>query len=323
MLPGPQAVSTDNMTIPATTAWGSATGTGITGPYAIPFPLYSQSHLTVKTVANGVVTTMALGTDYTFTSWTPDNKGQVASPAITFNSVVAGGTLIVFLLTPPGTQLTAITQQSSFFPALHEVEYDLEAQKTLQLLQWAGKTIKAPDQEYAGQTSLDLPPIASRANLFLGFDANGNIQMSSQIGTLAYSGWVAFVGGGEWAGCTFNGFWRRVGDSIEVTEEIVSNGAPGNANFNVNLPNGLQANLAKMVYSGGNLVPIGSAVIQDGSNGNIYGATVTLFGAGPNNAIYVFQGNPLVYVTKIAPFDISMGGGRVNLRYKVPIVGWS
>ena len=165
------------MTISATTAWGSAMGTGITGPYAIPFSLYNQTDLTVLLVTNNVPTTMALGTDYSFTSWTPDNKGQVASPAITFTNGVAGGTLIVFLLTPPPSQLTSITNQSAYFPALHEARFDQLDQMDLRLLEWAKKTIKAPDQEQGGATSLTLPPVASRYGKVLGFDANGNILM--------------------------------------------------------------------------------------------------------------------------------------------------
>jgi len=163
------------VTVPANTAWGSAVGTGITGLYSIPFPLYSQTHLTVETVSNNVPTTLNLGTDYTFTSWLPDNKGQVANPQITFTNPVAGGVEIVFLLFPPGTQLTAITNQFEFFPSLHEAEFDLLAQFTLMLLQWSGKSIKAPDWEYAGQTNQTMPPVAVRSLQLAGWDATGNL----------------------------------------------------------------------------------------------------------------------------------------------------
>ena len=163
------------MTVQNYTAWGSADGSGITGPYNIPFPLYSQSHATILLVTNNVPTSPYLGTDYTFTSWSPLPNGQVVAPQITFTADVPNGTEIIFLLTPPGTQETAITNFSDYMPELHEQEFDLLAQKTLQLLQWAGKTIKAPDWEYAGQANLTLAPISVRASMIQSYDANGNL----------------------------------------------------------------------------------------------------------------------------------------------------
>lgn len=167
--------------ISATTAWGSATGTGITGPYAIPFALYSQSHLTVLQVSNGIATVMNLGTDYTFTAWSPDNKGYVASPAITFTVSVAGGVLIIFLLAPPGTQLVSNSNFSTYSPTMQEQQADILDQKTLQLLEWAKKSIKAPDWEANGLCNLTLPPVASRKNLLVGMDNNGNVSMVSAV----------------------------------------------------------------------------------------------------------------------------------------------
>jgi|SRR6185369_3112179 len=177
------------MTIAAVTAWGQALGTGIVGPYAIPFSLYDQTQLQVLTVVNNVPTLMVLGTDYTFTSFTQDNKGQCASPAITFTSVVAGGTLIVFLLAPAGTQTTQITNYPTFFPAIHEARFDQLAMKTLQLVQWMGKAIKCPDFEQAGATNQTMPAIADRASKVAGWDANGNLTATAAVpaGSVSFS----------------------------------------------------------------------------------------------------------------------------------------
>jgi len=169
------------MTIAANTAWGSAIGSGTTGPFAVPFVLYSQTHLQVLQVSNNVPTTMNLGTDYTFTSWNADNKGQVAAPEITFTTAVAGGVLIVFRLVLPGTQLTAISNFSAFYPQLHEQEFDLEDQYSLMLGEWIQKAVKAPDWESSGNgVNLTLPAISARASLVLGFDASGNVAMYAQ-----------------------------------------------------------------------------------------------------------------------------------------------
>ena len=163
------------MTISAATAWGSAVGTGITGPYAIPFALYSQTDLSVLTFSNDMVTKLNLGTDYTFTAWSPDNKGYVGSPAITFTNAVAGGVLIVFLLALPGTQNTAISNYAPYFPSLSEMTFDRLAQMTLQLLEWAKKTAKCPDYEQGGTTNQTMPSVADRASKLAGWDGSGNL----------------------------------------------------------------------------------------------------------------------------------------------------
>lgn len=178
---GRHNVSTNKMTIPANTAWGSAVGSSITGPYSIPFVMYDQTTLGVIEVANGVPSFPQLGTDYNFTSFVLDEKGQCASPQITFTNPVAAGTLIVFLLVMPGTQLTSITNFDQFFPSEHEVTFDQLLQMSLMLNQWAGKSIKAPDYEFAGQANLTLPSIAQRAMNFLFFDNLGNISLVAGV----------------------------------------------------------------------------------------------------------------------------------------------
>ncbi len=168
--------------IPSPTAWGSAAGTGTTGPFAIPFPLYNQTHLTVLQVLAGMLTIPALGTAYTFTSWSPDNKGQVAAPAITFASAVPGGAVLVFLLMLPGTQLTAYTS-GPYSPGAEEATDDLITQLCNMLMERVAKSVRAPDQEYSGNgVNLTLPPIAIRSSLVLGFDGLGNVAMYAGTG---------------------------------------------------------------------------------------------------------------------------------------------
>ena len=179
--------------IPANTAWGNAVGSGTTGPFAIPFTLYSQSHLTVLQVnvtvpTVPVVTTMNLGTDYTFTAWTPDNKGQVQNPAITFTNAVGAGILIIFLLVLPQTQLTAFTS-GPYSPGAAEAADDILTQMCQQLWQWAAKTVRAPDWEAGGATNLIMPPIAIRANKVAGWDVAGNLiaTLASNVGTVTFT----------------------------------------------------------------------------------------------------------------------------------------
>ena len=201
------------MTVPSNVSWGSAIGTGITGAYAIPFGLYTQSWLKVLTVVNNVPSFPVLGTDYTFTSWTPDNKGWVANPQINFTNTVAGGTLIVFILMPPGTQETAITNFSAFLPRIHEMTFDQLTQLSLMLLQWVGKSIKAPDWEQAGATNLTLPAISIRALQFPFFDASGNLTTSTGVTppSVAVTTYMATL----LAESTFSLFMKAIGVPIQ------------------------------------------------------------------------------------------------------------
>lgn len=165
--------------ISSPTAWGNAVGTGTTGPFAIPFHLYSQTHLTVLMIVSGVLTTLALGTDYNFTpgTWTPDNKGQVAQPEITTTVAIAGGATLIFLLVLPGTQLTAFTS-GPYSPGADEAADDLLTQLGNMLMERVAKSIRAPDQEFSGNgVNMVVPPIANRVSSVLGFDVNGAVKI--------------------------------------------------------------------------------------------------------------------------------------------------
>lgn len=170
--------------ISAITAWASVVGNGTTGPFSVPFPLYKQSHLKLILDNNGTISTLALGTDYTFSSFVQDNKNQCQSPAITFvNNTIVGATY-VFLLNLPLTQLTDISNFSQYFPQLHEQEMDMLDQGTLMMNERINKSIKAPDAESSSQVNFTLPLAALRAGALIGFDAatgNNLVMVTSQI----------------------------------------------------------------------------------------------------------------------------------------------
>ncbi len=165
--------------IGSNTAWGSAVGGGTTGPFSIPFPLYNQSHLMVIQVIVGppiVVTTKYLGIDFSFTSWSPDNKGQVADPEITFSANVTGGALLIFALMPPVTQLTQFSA-GPYSPGAEEASEDLATQVMAMLYERVAKSVRAPDYEQSLVNNLVLPAASVRASQVIGFDASGNLLM--------------------------------------------------------------------------------------------------------------------------------------------------
>jgi hypothetical protein len=170
------------MTIAATTNRGDFTGTAITGPYTVPFPLYAQAHLKVivTDAATDLDTVQVLGVDYTFTAFVADNMGKVAAPQITFTNAVAGGDHIALLMEPPGTQLTSIKNQDRFFATTHEAKFDLLAEKSLEHQNSIDGAIKLPDSEAPSLFTMTLPRKSLRINSTLGIDNDGNLITSQQ-----------------------------------------------------------------------------------------------------------------------------------------------
>ncbi len=59
--------------------------------------------------------------------------------------------------------------------------------------------------------------------------------------------WVAYTPLADWiSNVTITGFWRRVGDSVEIDVNVACSGAPTSATLNVYLPAGIQVDTAKI-----------------------------------------------------------------------------
>lgn len=218
------------MTISATTSRGDFTANGTTGPYTIPFPLYSQADLKVivSDASTNIDTVQVLTADYTFTSFTQDNTGQCASPQITFVSAVPSGNHIAVILNPPGTQLTDIKNQGTFFASSHEVEMDKLALKDLSIQNSILGAVRIPLSEDPASFTMTLPRKALRLNQVLATDQNGNLTLlsySTANQVLAYVNkeinGFAPTGTGQWglAACSLvlpAGTWELSG-FIETT----------------------------------------------------------------------------------------------------------
>ena len=289
------------MTIEATTAWSSSISAGSAGPFNVPFELYSQADLTIEVVINNIPTTQQLGTDYTFTSWLPDNKGEVANPQITFTgtNIPESGAQIVFLLFPLGTQLTAITNNYAFFPALHEMTFDRLCQMSLMLLQWAGKTVKAPDQEYAGQTNQTLPPIANRKSSYMAQDSNGNLTMIASLtpSTVPVST-----------------YWTNI---LVLTSQIASLTALGFSTYFQGLIN--SASLGNLIYNMGISSAVGTFLEASSQTGmlnalGIPGYWQTTFGYTTNATVLTHFGFSTFFQTLIGYTTINQVTSSLQLQ---------
>jgi hypothetical protein len=147
---------------------------------------------------------------------------------------------------------------------------------------------------------------------------NSNWQISSRR---IPSTSTAFTPTGSWsANSTYTGFWRRVGDSINIRIKIALAGAPTSATLTgITGPSGLTWDTAKRPVLGSDS-GFGSAYIFRGSDkamGHVMysgsGATVdVMYDVGDGTAARVSQSVPGTFAN----------GDFIELEYTMPITGW-
>lgn len=136
--------------------------------------------------------------------------------------------------------------------------------------------------------------------------------------------WTAYTPTGAWvANTTYTGFWRRVGDSLEVSASVVVSGAPTAATFTLTVPSGLVVDTAKLP-STSQLTTLGVVDVRDDSAAIVYPGlvryasttTVNAFAAGSTTT------SNLTAVGQTVPFTFA-NLDTVKLRFSVPITGWN
>lgn len=129
--------------------------------------------------------------------------------------------------------------------------------------------------------------------------------------------WTAFTPTGNWvSNTTYTGFWRRVGDTMEITCKAVTSGAPTSAVFSCSLPSGYTIDSSKISTSQNSIYGVASAWDNGVSNHSgmvIYNTstTVTAMTDGTGTAFWT-QANPLTFGS----------GDEIKMMFKVPITGW-
>ena len=138
--------------------------------------------------------------------------------------------------------------------------------------------------------------------------------------------WTAYTPTGSWTtNTTYAGYWRRVGDSIEVRADIATSGAPTSSVLRVNLPSGITIDTAKIPGVLSQFTVVGTGGLSDSSTTahKLYAAYYSTTSveirfqsaATSTNAqtTQVTQANPITFGA----------GDSVNIQFKVPVVGWS
>lgn len=168
------------MTVSSTTRRNDYDGNGTTATYAFTFKVFAASHLqvVVRDDSTLVETVLTLTTHYTVASSGINNAsgGNVVLVAGSFdwldsNNYLKTGYSMTIRRVPPLTQLTDIRNQGSFFPEIHEDQFDL----FMHILQYHQDEItrSVKLQTTSSITGLVIPDVQADKALFGKSDASG------------------------------------------------------------------------------------------------------------------------------------------------------
>lgn len=140
----------------------------------------------------------------------------------------------------------------------------------------------------------------------------------------AVSDWVSYTPTGGWTGAvTYNGKWRRVGDSMEIIAQVSCSGAPTGTNPTINLPSGFTIDITKLATDTSR-EPMGLAVFVDAGVQTYRGAVFLNTTTSVMPVAYGVAGtyaNDAVASTT-TPFTFG-ASDIITVEFKAPIVGWS
>lgn len=178
------------MTVSSQTAKVSYAGNGSTKTFAVPFYFLADSHLLVsKRAADGTETTFVLTTNYTVSGAGDPSGGSITLTSGT--SAPASGQTVTISRNVPLTQETDYQANDPFPAESHERALDKMTMEIQQLNEALGRSLKLSVTNTMNSTEFTVGP-AERVNKVLGFDADGELVVSQELGT--YRGnWAAGV----------------------------------------------------------------------------------------------------------------------------------
>lgn len=170
------------MTVTTTASSTTVQGNGSTTVFNYSFIIPSSNGSTTDQTFATLTFTDANGnqTVLTKTLWSMTGVGNAAGGTFTYSPAIASGTTLTLQRVLPYTQTTNLQNQSNFNASTVMGMDDYVTMLVQQLLTISNKSIQFPAVD---STSLNpiLPAAASRAGLILGFDSNGNVQVSAGV----------------------------------------------------------------------------------------------------------------------------------------------
>jgi hypothetical protein len=317
------------MTIASTSIRSDYTGPG--SVFTFNFPTYGQSTLKlIVTDALGNQTVLA-SNQYTLVgikTTTDYSEGG------TITYTLASGSKLAIVSNVNGTQQTSIKNNSEYYAVLHENEFDRLSLGTLQLMEQSKKTLRGPDAEPASGDSLILPVASLRANMYLTFDNNGNVQLINAVKS-SITDWTSYTPTIPWDNCTASGMWRRVGDTMEVKARVILTGTPVSTDeLNITLPGSYTIDATKSLLSSGDWTQthiVGTGGIKKCVS-SVYSyralfATLiqTLGNVITNNAVKIMveDTNGNTFNIKPALPDTLQTTTTLTINFSIPISGWT
>lgn len=135
--------------------------------------------------------------------------------------------------------------------------------------------------------------------------------------------WQAFTPTGSWSSnSTYTGFWRRIGDNLQVEWKITLSGAPNAANLTLNLPSGFTIDATKIDTSTQYSKNLGAGEGFQSPNAYLlqalYGSTTSISVAYVNNGTTATE----ALVSNTLPVTWA-SGNTIIVSAQMPIAGWS
>lgn len=156
------------------------------------------------------------------------------------------------------------------------------------------------------------------------------LTLSAVLGKQHETDWVSFTPTTSWSGSlSYDGRWRRVGDTMEVRVGLKITGSFSGTNLYLNLPSGYTIDADKFAKSDGNNAysPLGECSILD-SGADLY--------IGGMNYLSTTQVCPFwYYADAVSPYTLRtryitptspvtfVSGDHFKFCFSVPIVGWT
>lgn len=211
------------------------TGDGSTSTFSFPFAVRAGGSTDIEvfqTDTSGNITQLTYGTQYTVTL----NAAIAPNPtpvggSITTTAIPALGTLVTILRVEAETQGTSLANQGTAYQPVIEGMGDYITMLTQQIAELQGRAISVAVSDPA---PTNLPPVAQRANLVMGFDASGNPTAVAAAPTGVISSAMApFVGSSTLAAAkALLGYGSMANENIGAAGKGIIDDGTGNARVN-------------------------------------------------------------------------------------------
>lgn len=259
------------MTVPSATNRVNYTGNGVTTAFTFPYIFYDEDHL--KVYFDGVLQS---------SGYVVTGAGSEIGGGVTFTSAPSADVSILIRRVVGYTQDTDFENFDGNPSDVTEKQFDLLAMQTQQLADESARSLRLREDDPT--TSIELPLVADRANMFLAFDSLGNPTASS---------------GATSTGTTFGA----------TGEDLAATATPALARSVLELGTMATQAASSVAITGGSITGITDLAVADGGTGASTGAGAYNNISAPFNSDRVLYGLTLSNNVSNATNDIDIAAG--------------